>query len=136
MPVSSTLSTSAPKSASRSEQNPPGRRRVRSSTRTSLRAPSLVACCSLLDIELRASSNELRSSQQLPRLLDGRHPAPRRLHHLARLRDQLAVRAGHLAVREVEVVLQPDPEVASQRQRRGPEPPLLARDPDHSPVVA
>src|SRR5437763_11088730 len=98
MPVSSTLTISAPKSASSSVQNPPGRSRVRSRTLTPL------------------SGGTGLDAQQPACLVDRRRPPPRVLGHLARLRDQLAVRARHLAVREVEVVLEPDADRAAQGQ--------------------
>src|ERR687888_528444 len=97
MPVSSTLTTSAPKSASSCEQKPPGSSRERSSTRTSLSGSSVT---------------------------------PRHTQHLSRLGDQVAVGARHLAVWQVEVVLEPGADVAAQRQRGAEQPPLVARDPD------
>src|SRR4051794_32894445 len=119
MPVSSTLSTSAPKSASRSEQKPPGSRRERSSTRMPSSA-RLIAPGGQLTV---GSGQKLLAmalptahcppsylhppwcAQQLARLPDAGRPAAHALQDLARLGDEVAVRARHLAVREIEVVL-------------------------------
>src|SRR4051794_23968303 len=119
MPVSSTFSTSAPRSASRSEQKPPGSSRERSRTLTSLSGRALT----------------LRHSQQLASLGDAGHPAPDVLGHLARLGDQVAVGTGHLAVRQVEVVLDPGANVAAQDQRGPEQLPLVAGDADYLPLV-
>src|SRR5690242_2286555 len=119
MPVSSTFNTSAPRSASSSEQKPPGSRRVRSRTRTSLSGAALT----------------LRYPQQLPRLLDAGGAAADVFGHLPRLRDQVAVRPRHLAVRQVEVVLDPGANVAAEHQRGGEQLPLVAGDADHLPLV-
>src|SRR4051795_8043922 len=119
MPVSSTLSTSAPRSASRSEQKPPGSSRERSRTLTSLSGRALT----------------LRHSQQLPGLGDAGGPAADVLGHLARLGDQVAVGACHLAARQVEVVLAPGADVATQHQRGAEQLPLVAGDADHLPLV-
>ena len=89
-PVSSTLTTSAPRSASRSEQKPPGRSRVRSRTRTSLSGSA----------QLRsdpALAHWARASRGASATVAARRPDV--LGHLARLRDQVAVGARHLAVR-------------------------------------
>src|SRR3954453_17097652 len=110
MPVSSTFSTSAPRSASRSEQKPPGSSRVRSRTRTSLSGRALT----------------LRDPQQLARLGDAGRTAADVFGHLPRLGDQLAVGLAHLAVREVEVVLDAGPDVAPEHQRGGEQLPLVA----------
>ena len=60
----------------------------------------------------------------------GRRPRPS-----ARPRDQLTVRSRHLAVRQVEVVLQPDAHVAAERERRRDERHCAAADADHPPLV-
>src|SRR3954451_20760216 len=117
MPVSSTLTTSAPRSANNSVQKPPGRRRVRSSTRSPL-----------------SGSDTRLHSKQAPGFIARRRTTPGVLTHLPRLGDQVTVRAPHLAVRQVEVVLEPDPDRPAKGQSRGDEHPLLARDPDHAPV--
>ena len=57
----------------------------------------------------------LRRGEQLARLGHRRGAPAHVLHHLARLGDQVAVRARHLAVRQVEVVLEPDAHVAAER---------------------
>src|SRR4051794_16540903 len=119
MPVSSTFSTSAPRSASRSEQKPPGSSRVRSRTLTSLSGRALT----------------LRDPQQLTRLGDAGGTAADVFGHLPRLGDQLAVGLAHLAVRQVEVVLDPGTDVAAEDQRGGEQLPLVAGDPDHLPLV-
>src|SRR4249919_930088 len=119
MPVSSTLSTSAPRSASSSEQKPPGRRRVRSRTLTSLSGSALT----------------LRHPEQLARLGDAGDFAADVFGHLARLADQVAVGARHLAVRQVEVVLDAGADVAAEHQRGAEQLPLVARDADHLPLV-
>src|SRR5581483_5612397 len=92
IPVSSTLTTSAPKSARSSEQNPPGSRRERSRT-------------------FSPSSGRLMRphAEKLARLGDRRRTSPEILGQLPRLGDQLAVGARHAAVREVEVVLEAHP---------------------------
>src|SRR6188474_378745 len=110
MPVSSTLSTSAPRSASRSEQKPPGSSRVKSRTLTSLSGRALT----------------LRHSKQLARLADAGNLAADVFGHLPRLGDQVAVGAAHLAVWQVEVVLDPGADVAAQHQRRAEQFPLIA----------
>src|SRR6476659_3452143 len=119
MPVSSTFSTSAPRSASSSEQKPPGRSRVRSRTLTSLSGRSLT----------------LGDPQQLASLGDAGGTAADVLGHLARLGDQLAVRLRHLAARQVEVVLDTGANVAAQHQRRTEQLPLVARDADDLPLI-
>ncbi len=55
--------------------------------------------------------------------------------HLARLADQVAVRAAHRPVRQVEVVLDPGADVAAEHQRRAEQLPLVAGDADHLPLV-
>src|SRR5436190_9104672 len=116
MPVSSTFSTSAPMSAKSSVQNPPGSSRVRSRTLSPL------------------SGSDTRLHPEQPAgLVDRGWTAPGVLAHLAGLRDQVSVGAGHLAVRQVEVVLEADADRAAEGQRRRDEHPLLARDPDHAP---
>src|ERR1041384_2273490 len=119
MPVSSTLSTSAPRSASSSEQKPPGSSRVRSRTLTSLSGRALT----------------LRDPQQLPGLGDAGGTTTDVFGHLPRLADQLAVRPAHLSVRQVEVVLDPGADVAAQHQRGGEQFPLVAGDADPLPLV-
>src|SRR5919204_4364080 len=99
--MSSTLTTSAPRSASSSEQNPPGRRRVRSRTRRSLSGGSFTPW----------------NPEQLACFGDGRNSPADVLRHLPRLGDQVAVRASHLAAREVEVVLEAGADVAAERKR-------------------
>src|SRR3954452_9004692 len=117
--MSSTFSTSAPRSASRSEQKPPGSSRVRSRTLTSLSGRALT----------------LRDPQQLPRLGDAGGAAAAVFGHLPRLGDQLAIGLAHLAVRQVEVVLDSGADVAAEDQRGGEELPLVAGDADHLPLV-
>src|SRR6266511_5973075 len=124
MPVSSSLTTSAPRSASSSEQKPPGSSRVRSSTLMSLSGSWLLA-----------TRDPLRNTQQLTRLGHRGRPAADVLAHLPRPGDQISVRARHLAVGEVEVVLEARTDVAPERQRGADKPPLVAGDPDHLPVV-
>src|SRR6185503_1502000 len=119
MPVSSTLSTSAPRSASRSEQKPPGSSRVRSRTLTSLSGRALT----------------LRHSQQLAGFGDAGDLAADVFGHLPRLADQVAVGAAHLAVGQVEVVLDPGANVAAEEQRGAKQFPLVARDADRLPLV-
>src|SRR5215203_6777138 len=119
MPVSSTFNTSAPRSASSNEQKPPGSRRVRSRTLTSLSGRALT----------------LRNPEQLARFGDARRAAADVFGHLPRLGDQLAVGLAHLAVRQVEVVLDAGADVATEHQRGGEELPLVAGDPDHLPLV-
>src|SRR5207244_3499690 len=119
MPASSTLTTSAPRSARSSEQKPPGSSLVRSRTLTSLSGGSVTP----------------GDPQHGPGLFDGRRATPDVLGHLPCLRDQLAVRARHVAVRQVEVVLEAGANVAAEREGRADEAPLVARDPDHLPVV-
>src|SRR6478609_8701112 len=115
MPVSSTFSTSAPRSARSSEQKPPGSSRVRSRTLTSLRGRALT----------------LGYPEQLASLCDGGGATADVLGHLARLGDRLAIGLRHLAVRQVEVVLDAGPDVAAQHQRGGEQLPLVAGDADH-----
>src|SRR6185503_6842853 len=110
MPVSSTLSTSAPRSASRSEQKPPGSSRVRSRTLTSLSGRALT----------------LRHSEQLAGFGDRGHLATDVLGHLPRLGDQVAVGAAHLAVWQIEVVLDAGADVAAHHQRGAEQFPLVA----------
>ena len=74
------------------------------------------------------------SSARASATVAGRRPDVER--QLARLGDELAVRARHRAVGEVEVVLEPDAHRSAERQRGGDEHPLRARDPDHAPVRA
>src|SRR6476469_951065 len=119
MPVSSTFSTSAPRSASSSEQKPPGSRRVRSRTLTSLSGGALT----------------LRNPQQSARLGDGGGAAADVFGHLPGLADQVAVGAAHLAVRQVEVVLDPGADVATEDERCAKQFPLVARDPNRLPLV-
>ena len=57
-------------------------------------------------------------AQALARLRDRGRPPPDVLAHAPRARHEVAVGARHLAVREVEVVLEPDAHVAAERQRR------------------
>src|SRR4051794_22303990 len=97
MPVSSTLSTSAPRSASKSEQKPPGSSRVRSRTLTSLSGRALT----------------FGHSQQLARLGDAGSAAAYVLGHLPRLGDQVSVGTAHLPVGQVKVVLHPSADVAA-----------------------
>src|SRR3954463_584768 len=111
MPVSSTLTTSAPRSAKSSVQKPPGSRRVRSRTRSPL-----------------SGSDTALDPQQLAGFVDRRRATAGVLAHLPGLRDQVAIRARHLAVRQIEVVLETDPDRAAKRQRRRDEHPLLAGD--------
>src|SRR5271154_2299531 len=173
MPVSSTFSTSAPKSASNSEQKPPGSSRERSSTRTPLsgkltatpppdgappcadppplaatvrplgradgappcaESPPLAATVRPVGRPSKTSSRAQRplarcDPQQSAGLSDARRSATHVFGHLPRLRDQLAVRPRHLAIWQIQVVLQPHPDRPAQRQRRRHEHPLLARDP-------
>src|SRR3954451_18366941 len=110
MPVSSTFSTSAPRSASSSEQNPPGSGRVRSRTLTSLSGRAVT----------------LWNPQQLARLGDAGGATANVFSHLPRLGDQLAVGLAHLAVGQVEVVLDPGADVAAEDQRGGEQLPLVA----------
>src|SRR6476620_1290343 len=119
MPVSSTFSTSAPRSARSSEQKPPGSSRVRSRTLTSLSGRALT----------------LGYPQQLTSLGYGGRAATDVLGHLPRLGDQVAVGAAHLAVRQIDVVLDPGADVAAQHQRRGQQLPLVAGDADRLPLV-
>src|SRR5215218_10231171 len=119
MAVSSTFDTAAPRSDSSSEQKPPGSRRVRSRTLTSLSGRALT----------------LRYPEQLARLGDACRTAADVFGHLPRLRDQLAVGLAHLAVRQVEVVLDSGADVAAEHQRGGEQLPLVAGDPDHLPLV-
>src|SRR6476646_3567116 len=119
MPVSSTFSTSAPRSASSSEQKPPGSRRVRSRTLTSLSGRPLTP----------------GDPQELARLGDAGGAAADVFGHLPRLGDQLAVGLAHLAVRQVEVVLDPGTDVAAEHQRGREQLPLVAGDADHLPLV-
>src|SRR4051794_28978203 len=119
MPVSSTFSTSAPRSASSSEQKPPGSSRVRSRTLTSLSGRALT----------------LRDPQQLARLGDASRTAADVFGHLPRLGNQLAVGLAHVAVWQVEVVLDPGADVAAEDQRGGEQLPLVAGDADHLPLV-
>src|SRR5436309_3273465 len=119
MPVSSTFSTSAPKSASSSEQNPPGSSRDRSSTRIPSSGSRLIGPLPSSAPHRRPAGRPYRPSplpsrdadlalgdrQHRPCLADGRRPAPHVLGHLPCLGDQIAVGAGHAAVRQVEVVL-------------------------------
>src|SRR6185437_16313109 len=97
-PVSSTLITSAPKSASSIEQNPPGSSRVRSRTR-------------------RPSSGNVMSSdpEQRPRLLDRRGAPAKLLGEPTGRGYQFAVRPRHRPIGQVEVVLEPDPDRAAER---------------------
>src|SRR5258705_9355818 len=118
MPVSSTLSTSAPRSASSSEQKPPGSSRVRSRPLTSLSGRALT----------------LRHSKLLAGLGDTGDAAADVFCHLARLSDQVPVGARHLAVGEIEVVLDPGADVAAQHQGGAEQLPLVARDADHLPL--
>src|SRR2546426_7096452 len=55
---------------------------------------------------------------------------------MGRLRNQLTIALRHPPLLEIEVVLQADPDVASQRDRRRHEWPLAKADPDHLPVSA
>src|SRR4249920_618904 len=110
MPVSSTFSTSAPRSAKSSEQKPPGSSRVRSRTLTSLSGRALT----------------LGDPQQLASLGHGGSAPTDVLGHLARLGDQLAVGLAHLAVRQVEVVLDPGADVAAEDERGAKQFPLVA----------
>src|SRR5882724_148836 len=119
MPVSSTLSTSAPRSASSNEQKPPGSSLVRSRTLTSLSGRALT----------------LRHSQQLAGLGDRGDLAADVFGHLPRLADQIAVGAAHLAVGQVEVVLDPGADVAAEDQGRAEQFPLVAGDADRLPLV-
>src|SRR3954447_1975475 len=98
MPVSSTLSTSAPRSANSSVQKPPGRSRVRSRTLSPL------------------SGNTRSNSEQPAGFLDRRGTATCVLDHLPCLRDEIAVRARHLTIRQIEVVLEPDADRSAERQ--------------------
>src|SRR3982750_2922657 len=110
MPVSSTFSTSAPRSASSSEQKPPGSSRVRSRTLTSLSGRALM----------------FWHSQQLARLGDAGDTAAYVLGHLPRLGDQVTVGAAHLAVGQVEVVLDAGADVAAEDQGRAEQFPLVS----------
>ena len=131
MPVSSTFSTSAPKSASSSEQKPPGSRRERSSTRMPCRGRLIGPSIAAVGLTLRRSRWGSPASRGPPaRSRDG-GPCP---GHLPGLRDQLAVGARHLAVGQVQVVLQAHPDRAAQRERGRHQHPLVARDADHAPV--
>src|ERR1043166_9673291 len=112
MPVSSTLSTSAPRSASSSEQKPPGNSRDRSRTLTSLSGRALT----------------LRQSQQLAGFGDAGDAAADVFSHLPRLGDQVPVGATNLTVRQVEFVLDPCADVAAEYQRGGQQLPLIAGD--------
>src|SRR2546430_16267126 len=105
MLMSSTFSTSAPKSASSSEQNPPGNRRERSSTRMPCSAPLTRSPPHALAHQSathqrppgrpsktdtsRLAPHALRDGQHLARLLHCRRPPPDVFGHLPRLRDQL-----------------------------------------------
>src|ERR1700710_1408494 len=120
MPVSSTFSTSAPRSARSSEQKPPGSSRVRSRTLTSLSGRALT----------------LGYPQQLASLGHAGRAAADVLGHLPRLGDQVPVGAAHLAVRQVEVVLHPRADVAAQHQRRAQPLPLVAGAADRLPPVS
>ena len=48
-------------------------------------------------------------------LVDGGHLAADVAHHVSGLLDEVAVGARHLAAREVEIVLEPDADVAAKR---------------------
>src|SRR5215212_19590 len=124
MPVSSTFSTSAPKSARRSEQKPPGSRRLRSRTLTSASGGFL-----------GGGALTLGDSQELAGLDDGGGSAADVLCHLARFRDQLAIGLRHLPIRQVEVVLDAGANVAAESQGRAEQLPLVARYPDRLPLV-
>ncbi len=125
MPVSSTFTTSAPKSASSSEQKPPGKRRERSSTRmpsSGRRHVALSSRCGIASIA-RAS-----------RTVAGRRPMSSVICRAFAISSPLELR--HLAVRQVQVVLEADADRAAERERRRHQHPLVARDPDHAPVRA
>src|SRR6202042_1834209 len=101
MPVSSTFSTSAPKSASSSEQKPPGSRRERSKTFTPERGRLIAPSKAWLG-GLAGPSGD----PEQPARLGDRGGAPAHVFgHLACLGDQVAVGAGHLAAWQVQVVL-------------------------------
>src|ERR1043166_869095 len=61
----------------------------------------------------------LRDSQQVAGLGDAGGAAADVFGHLPRLGDQLTVGLRHLAVRQVEVVLDPGADVAAEHQRGG-----------------
>src|SRR3954451_12105141 len=113
MRVSSTLSTSAPKSASISEQKPPGRRRERSRTLTPSSGSRVTLATPPAPSARRRSRGHLGlEPEHLARLGHGGGATADVLGHLARLGDQVAVGAGHLAVGQIEVVLDAGPDVA------------------------
>src|SRR5919108_5954394 len=115
MPVSSTFRTSAPKSASNNEQKPPGKSRERSRTRIPSKGPVIAQSLPPATRHLPPSRlHPLRRPQELAGFAHGCNASAHGLHDLASLRDQVAVRARHLAVRQVEVVLQADAHVSAQ----------------------
>src|SRR3954454_23074085 len=125
MPVSSTLRTSAPKSASSSEQKPPGRSLERSRTFTPSSGRVTVATPSAPSAR-RGSRGHLRlEAEHLAGLGYRRGAAADVLGHLPRLGDQVAVGAGHLAVGQVEVVLQAGADVAAEHERGAEQLPLV-----------
>ena len=93
-------------------------------------ADALRAAGSRASPRARASPSIARASATVA----GRRPTSSVI--CLRLRDQLAVGARHLAVRQVQVVLQAHADRAAERERRADEHPLLARDADHAPVRA
>src|SRR5256885_8715699 len=79
--------------------------------------------------------SNLAERKQGPRFLDGGRLATRVARHARGLHHQVPVGARHLRSPgvEVEVVLQPDADVAAQRERGREHRPLLVGDADHFP---
>src|SRR3954452_10032604 len=84
----------------------------------------------------RAARRELIEAEDLLRLVDGRDLAPAVADHARRHLDELPVGLRHLAVREIEVVLEPRSDVAAERERRADHAPAALGDPDHLPLAA
>ena len=71
----------------------------------------------------RACPRARSQPEHPPRLGHRREPPARVRRHPRRPRDQLAVGPRHLAVGQIEVVLEADADVAAERQRRRQQPP-------------
>ena len=125
MPVSSTLSTSAPKSASSSEQKPPGSSRDEVEDADALERHGVSAA---------PPPRQRPSRSRAPRRPSPRAARrPRRIR--ARLGDEVAVGARHLAVGQVEVVLQARRARCRRASSAAPTSiHCVAPDPDDAPV--
>ena len=122
MPVSSTFSTSAPKSASSSEQKPPGEQAREVEHAHALQRQASGRCTG----GAPAAAHDARAARGASCTVAGRRPTSSVICRALAISSPLERAIS--PVGQVQVVLQADPDRAAERERRGDQHPLLARD--------